>query len=238
MEEGALILVAEDHPFIQKNIEYLLQLDGYRVACADNGRIALEMAQKEIPSLIISDVMMPEMNGYEWISELYQIPAFERIPVMYLTALDSPDDRLKGLSHGAVDYIPKPFTAKELLLKVKNLLNIAPPSDKASPKNTFKENLDALLLKHLYHHLSTEEIADALNLSKSSLQRRAKENLDFSVADYQMHFKLNKAKTWLSEGNYQVNEISDLLGFSSPSHFISSYKKAFSITPKQHTKEL
>ncbi|MDX5321620.1 MAG: response regulator [Bacteroidota bacterium] len=103
-----------------------MKTDDYEVFCANNRQVALDFVLKHIPDFIISDVLMPEMNGYEWITKLHELPLYKQIPLIFLTSLDSPDERIKGLSHGAVDSIAKPFTGKELSLKVKHLLRLNP----------------------------------------------------------------------------------------------------------------
>src|SRR5690606_33255223 len=111
--------------------------------------------------------------------------AYQHIPVIYLTALNSEDDRLEGLSKGAVDYISKPFTAREFLLKVKNLLQLIPEKENSkTPSHPFQLALDQLLANHLTHQLTLDEMAEKLNLSKSSFQRRCKDILGQSAAEY------------------------------------------------------
>jgi len=119
---GARILIAEDEPNIVTSLEFLLQENDYEVRVARDGQEALELAESFLPNLILLDVMMPRHNGFEVCRRIREIPALERIKIVMLTARGRDAEREKGLALGADAYVTKPFSTKELLAKVSELL--------------------------------------------------------------------------------------------------------------------
>lgn len=116
------ILVAEDQPHIRALIEFKLKNNGYRVVAVEDGVAALQKAKELTPDLILLDVMMPLMTGFEVLSALKGIPETKNIPVLLVTAQSSESEVLKGLEMGAEDYITKPFSPNELAARIKSVL--------------------------------------------------------------------------------------------------------------------
>lgn len=116
------VLVAEDQPHIRALIEFKLKNNGYRVIAVEDGEAALQKAKELIPDLILLDVMMPLMTGFEVLAALKDIPETKHIPVLLVTAQSSETEVLKGLEMGAEDYITKPFSPNELAARVKTVL--------------------------------------------------------------------------------------------------------------------
>jgi len=116
------VLVVDDEPDILGVVTYQLSREGFRVSTALNGREAFEAATAEVPDLIVLDLMMPELDGYETLSLLRGQAKTSRIPVILLTARDEDEDRIRGLELGADDYVTKPFNAKELVLRIQAVL--------------------------------------------------------------------------------------------------------------------
>jgi DNA-binding response OmpR family regulator len=116
------ILVAEDQQHIRSLIEYKLKNNGYTVVCAEDGRTALEKAGEILPDLILLDVMMPLMTGFEVLAALKENEKTRNIPILMVTAQSKEDEVLKGLELGADDYITKPFSPNELAARVKTVL--------------------------------------------------------------------------------------------------------------------
>ncbi|MEZ0372644.1 MAG: response regulator, partial [Candidatus Sericytochromatia bacterium] len=109
MSDRGLILVVDDVPQNLQVLRSTLQKEGYRIAAANNGQVALRYLQKEIPDLILLDVMMPEINGFEVCREIKAQEAFQDVPVIFLTARTEVEDVIAGFDAGGVDYITKPF---------------------------------------------------------------------------------------------------------------------------------
>lgn len=116
------ILVAEDQPHIRALIEFKLKNNGYRVVTAEDGEQALQKAKELLPDMILLDVMMPLMTGFEVLAALKKIPETKDIPVLLVTAQSSESEVLKGLEMGAEDYITKPFSPNELAARIKSVL--------------------------------------------------------------------------------------------------------------------
>jgi len=116
------ILVAEDQPHIRALIEFKLKNNGYRVVAVEDGEAALEKAKELIPDMILLDVMMPLMTGFEVLAALKNIPETRHIPVLLVTAQSNESEVLKGLEMGAEDYITKPFSPNELAARIKSVL--------------------------------------------------------------------------------------------------------------------
>ncbi|HLA68238.1 MAG TPA: response regulator [Bacteroidota bacterium] len=117
-----LILVAEDQPHIRALIEFKLKNNGYRVVAVEDGEAALQKSKELIPDMILLDVMMPLMTGFEVLAALKGIPDTKGIPVLLVTAQSSESEVLKGLEMGAEDYITKPFSPNELAARIKSVL--------------------------------------------------------------------------------------------------------------------
>lgn len=121
-----LILVVDDEPRLVNFMRMNLELEGARVASASNGRQALERAREDMPDVVLLDIMMPEMDGFETLRRLRE---FSQVPVLILTAKDDEDDRVRGLELGADDYVSKPFSHRELVSRIRAVLrrHYAPP---------------------------------------------------------------------------------------------------------------
>lgn len=119
------VLVVDDEPDILGVVTYQLSREGFRVSTALNGRAGIEAATAEVPDLIVLDLMMPELDGYETLRLLRDAPGTSRVPVILLTARDEDEQRIRGLELGADDYVTKPFNAKELVLRVQAVLRRA-----------------------------------------------------------------------------------------------------------------
>jgi len=126
------ILVADDEVYIVHILEFSLSMEGYEVVSANNGVAALEVIEKEMPDLVVLDVMMPGLSGHEVCRRLRTDPRTRHIPIIFLTAKDSPAERDEGLELGANAYITKPFGPRKLIEAIEGLLEDAAPHDQAA----------------------------------------------------------------------------------------------------------
>lgn len=127
----AKILIAEDEPFIVESLTFLLDREGYDVSAVADGTAVIGRVQQEVPDLLILDIMLPEMSGFEILRRLRAAPATERLPVLVLSAKGQEADRRRMDEFGADDYLTKPFSNKELLERVASLLQRLTPADGA-----------------------------------------------------------------------------------------------------------
>ena len=234
------ILIVEDHLIIRKKLQAVLEANGFIVYICNNGKEGLFLVDKYLPDLVITDIVMPIMDGYTFMLRMRQDQRFDSIPIVILTALEGADDRIKGLQAGAVDFIVKPFSVKELLFKVRNILNIKKAAQSAliDKRSPFQKKFDAFLQTNLDQNHKLDFIANELQMSRSSLLRNSKKFLHSSPYQYITQKRLQTAKKQMEAGYFQLSEIAYKMGFSSPSHFTASFRKAFGITPSQYINEL
>ena len=147
------ILVVEDHQLLQEAMREILEVDGFTVLTAGDGLVALEMMQETCPDLILSDIMMPQMDGYEFYEKMRENPQWVRIPFIFLTARGDRDDILKGKAMGVEDYLTKPFDTQELLVAIHSRLKRA--HDLQTVTDTEFDQLKQQLIDILSHELRT-----------------------------------------------------------------------------------
>lgn len=258
------ILLVDDNP----NMRYLLEtiLDGhFMLLFAEDGRQALSLAENELPDIIISDVMMPEMDGFEFVRNLKNNVLTNHIPVLFLTAKSSLEDVREGLNIGAWDYIMKPFQEDVLLAKINNLLNdrsrllakelrqgvleesnLVDLKNKPNSKveNDIFELSDPFLRRVIdfidanleKEDLSSEYIEINLSVSKMQLYRKLKAVCGLSVSDVIRKVRVQKAISLLLTSENNVSEIAYKLGFSDPFYFSKVFKKETGMSPLQYKK--
>lgn len=238
------ILIVEDDLNLQETLLDIFELKGFQVSSADNGKEAIEAIEYEKPSLIISDVMMPVMDGFELVEHLKKNSSTELIPVILLTANAMMEAKLKGLEYGATDYITKPFEARELVLKVANILKerkkltqsilTTPALDEPiSEDEAFLRNLRNVVDEHLdTPKLSVDKLAGLLFISKSTLQRRIKRIAGKNANEFVNDYKMECAKQMLENRVGNASEVAKRVGFSSLSYFSQSFKKHYGVNPK------
>ena len=240
------ILLVEDEIEMGKFIAKEISKD-YNVILAHNGEEALKALKTYNITLVVSDVIMPGVNGYELCRQIKSNIEFSHIPVILLTATILLNARIEGLDSGADAYIEKPFSTDLLLAQIVNLIknrsldrqnfiNSPLAHFKSVAMNTtdeeFLKKLHSTLMDNISENdLSVESIAELMGISVSTLYRKVKALTDLNSVEYIRLVRLKKAAELLSEGNYRINEISYLVGFSSPSYFATSFQKQFGVSP-------
>ena len=242
------ILVIDDNNDIRQYEHTLLQ-DDYIVMEAVDGKEGLEIAKKEVPDLVICDVMMPVMDGLEFTEKLKTITATSHIPVIMLTAKNLEEHRAEGYEHGADSYITKPFHSKVLLARIENLLKqrkllkkLFQGSQEAEQEiaESHLEDRDKQFLKQLHaiiqqnlsdSEFSVEDIGKQIGLSRVQLYRKVKAMTGSSVVDLLRKARLAKAKRLLETRSMSVSEVAYDVGFSAPSYFTKCFKEEYGILP-------
>ncbi|WP_298550937.1 response regulator [uncultured Algibacter sp.] len=246
-----LVLIVEDNRDVAHYIKTCLQ-GNYQILHAPNGSIGIEMALEKIPDIIISDVMMPEKDGFEVCELLKTDELTNHIPIIMLTAKATFEDRLTGLSHGADAYLTKPFKKEELLTRIDQLILL-----RKTMLNKFeKTGIDRLLNKNIknsetkflnkiitaIHDNITQaefgplELAIQLGLSESQLYRKLKATSGKSTALFIRSIRLQKGKELLQTTNKIISEIAYDVGFNDPSYFSRAFKKEFGNAPSAISK--
>ncbi len=250
--EQALILIVEDNRDIVLYLKSLL-VDRYNVITARNGEEGLEVAEKSIPDLVITDLMMPVKDGYQFACDMKQNRLLNHIPVIMLTAKTSVEDCIKGLRCGVEAYIRKPFQQEELLIRIENIFEnrrILKEKYMSAITHSASENKldnDANLkflqtIANIIHseinnpELNSTFLADKMAMSISQLSRKINGITGYSTISYVLQLKLNKAKKMLADDNIPVAEVSDACGFYDASYFSRVFKKEFGVSPSHYQK--
>lgn len=254
VEEGkkSCVLLVEDNADIQ---EYLSEgLSAYfRVLRANNGKEALEILEEnEGVNLILSDVMMPVMDGIKLCRQVKRNLKYCHIPLIMLSAKSDVKDQLEGLQTGADDYIPKPFLLEMVVAKVRNLLRTYrqavehySKSMEIEPEKVALNPLDEEFLRKametVKRHLddisfSADAFASEMNMSRSTLHLKMKAVTGESTMDFIRKIRFGEACKLLKEGRYNVTEISEMVGFNTPSYFATSFKKYMGCLPSEYVK--
>jgi len=227
--------------------------ENYNVLVAGNGSEALDWLKKQSVQLIISDVMMPVMDGFALLQHVKADIEFSHIPIILLTAKNTMQSRLEGLELGADAYIDKPFSTSLLMAQISNLLsnrdNIrkfyfnSPIANMKSMAYTkadegFLEKLNEIINEHIGNpDLDVNMIADLMHLSRPTLYRKIRAISDLTPNELIKISRLKKAAELLLQGNMKIYEISDAVGFSSQSYFWSAFIKQFGVSPSKYAKE-
>jgi signal transduction histidine kinase/DNA-binding response OmpR family regulator/ligand-binding sensor domain-containing protein len=231
------ILVVEDNADFRTYLHSMLS-DQYEVLLAENGKMALTLLETETPDLILSDIMMPEMNGLEFVHNVRQKKQFEHLPVIFLSAKNEDLDVQTGLSTGADVYLTKPIRSAMLLSQIVAVLRrerilqgeISAPSKAQEPE--FLRQVREIIFRQLGNpSLNVNQLADALYMSRGKLYMEWKKVSEVSLNDYLKQTRLNEAKVLLSEKGFSVQEAARAVGFSDANYFSTSYKKQFGYSP-------
>ena len=242
------VLVIDDNTDIRQYERTLLQ-DEYIVLEAADGKEGLSVAIKEVPDLVICDVMMPVMDGLEFTEQLKTNTATSHIPVIMLTAKNLEEHRAEGYEHGADSYITKPFHSKVLLARIENLLrqrqllkHLYQGSQEAEKEisESHLEDRDKQFLKQLQtiiqqnlsdSEFGVEDMGQQIGLSRVQLYRKVKAMTGSSVVDLLRKARLAKAKRLLETRSMSVSEVAYEVGFSAPSYFTKCFKEEFGMLP-------
>jgi len=244
-----VLIVEDDKDILDFNTAYLEQ-NRFKVLKARNGKEALELLEKTLPDLIISDMMMPELDGIGLLKAVKNNAQSDHIPVIILSAKAAPESRMEALKLGAQGYLAKPFLPEELLSLVSNQLEIlskrktefkeliTQPEKKVEEKfigtEPYTQKLFALIFKQLDDpDLSVEKLADLMATNRSHFQRKVKTITGLSPSEIIKTIRLEKANELLLSKNGNITEVAYQTGFSSQSYFTKCYTQHFGISPTQ-----
>ena len=251
-DQKPMILVVEDNEMMRNLIRDSLAKD-YNILTAGDGEEALEIVKSYHVDLVISDIMMPKMDGCELCNAIKEDISLSHIPVLLLTAAVGVETHIRSLKSGADAYIEKPFKMDVLKANISNLFRnrdirneqfSSSPLSHYSFSNVSKVELDFMNALHTYildhiseSNLSLDRLAEAMAVSRATLTRKVKADTGVTVNEYVRICRLKKAVELLAENNYRINEVAYLVGFSSPSYFTSSFQKQFGKLPSEFTKK-
>jgi DNA-binding response OmpR family regulator len=246
-----IVLIVEDNSDVRNYIREQLEID-YKILEAANGEEGASIAQIEIPDLIISDVMMPKMDGYQFCKEIRNDEKTSHIPIIMLTAKASLDDKIEGLETGVDDYLTKPFSAKELKVRVKNLIyqrqQLRKRFSKASiikPSEVTATSIDQEFLGKTIKiidsnfedvQFSVDKLAEQMNMSVSQLNRKLNALIDQPPGHLIRSFRLLRAADLLKQNAGTVAEVCYKVGFNDQAYFSRAFKKQFGVSPSDYKK--
>lgn len=246
-----LLLLVEDNDELRSFLATELS-HHYQVLAVDRSNEAWEMAQREVPDIVLSDWMMPGMTGMELCAKLKSSDITNHIPVVLLTARASEAARLEGWQTGADDYIVKPFQLDELKLRLKNLIDqrmlLKTKYSKTSPsvkklvsnlsvEEKFLERVRVAIERHIANtQFSVEVLAEEVNLGKVQLYRKITAIAGCAPAEFIRNYRLDRAAELLRQSAGNVSEVAWKTGFESQSHFARVYRERFGYPPSQTPK--
>jgi len=251
-----LLLIVEDNRDMRNYLRTCLQ-ENYRIREAGNGEAGLEQAFELIPDLVISDVMMSKMDGYQLCEKLKSDERTSHIPVILLTALTSVESKIEGLETGADDFLSKPFDTTELQVRVKNLIDQRRKLTEKFIKNASRLGLSEILnlpesgmasidekflqrsVEVIQHHISNpdfnvDNLADNMNMSRPQFYRKLHALTGLSPNGFIRYNRLQKAAQLLSHHAANVAEIAYDVGFNNPSYFSKCFKEQFGVLPSEY----
>ena len=242
------LLFVEDNEDLCRYLMNAFQTD-YRVVIAKNGKVGLEKAMEILPDVIVSDVMMPVMNGIECCEALKMDERTAHIPVILLTALAEERQQLEGYGAGADDYLPKPFSLAVLKAKIKNLLKRSeqlklyfrdrfdlrtPEQTIADPDKEFLSKVTKVVLAHLQDpEFDVELFCSEMAMSRASLFRKLKSTTGCSASSFTRNIRIKRAAELLGQHAYSIGEVAAQVGFSDPNYFTRCFKEIYGITPSE-----
>jgi signal transduction histidine kinase/ligand-binding sensor domain-containing protein/DNA-binding response OmpR family regulator len=250
-DDSLIALIVEDNSELRKYIASILQSE-YKIVEASTGKEGCNKAVEIIPDIIISDIMMPEMDGYSLCKKLKTDERTSHIPIILLTARAGEEDKLSGLETGADDYLTKPFSSKELSLRVRNLIEIRQTLRKkfssslvikpkeiatGSVDKTFLEKAMKIVEKNISNDkFSVEEFSSEMNLSHSQLHRKLKALVNQSAIQFIRSIRMQRALELLQSNSGNIAEIAWQVGFGDPSYFTKTFSKHFGYLPSDVNK--
>lgn len=254
--EKLLLLIVEDNPDVVNYLRSLLS-EKYRIEVAGNGQEGFEKATDLIPDLVISDVMMPVMDGFAFCKKIKTDLRTSHIPVVMLTAKADADSKVEGLESGADAYLSKPFNREELFIRIKKLIELRQMLQARyrqtatfeevlaisehpifKKEDTFLQDVRQLLEAHLSdEEFGIAELCRSLGMSRSQLYRKFKALTDTTVHHFIRNLRLNKAKSLLLTTDLNVTEVAFETGFKNLSHFSRIFMKKFGSSPSQYRQQ-
>ena len=253
-QDRATVLVVDDQPEVRRYIGRQLRPE-FRVVEAADGAEALHLARQRVPDLVVSDVMMPNLDGYGLARALKGDPELDFVPIILLTAKASTSNKIEGLQEGVDDYLTKPFEARELVARARNLIDgrrrleqrlgptegfvlRLPPADFQPSDQSFLERVRDIIATRLGDpDFGVESLAEALGCDRTYLFRKLRELLDETPSGLLRDLRLARAREMLGVDAGSVSEVAYAVGFKSVSHFSQRFRALYGTTPSKYAAE-
>jgi len=246
------ILIVEDNADLRSYMHNIFK-DKYDVTLAINGSKGFALAKELIPDIIVSDVMMPQMDGYEFCKLLKNDKLTDRIPIILLTAKGMVEDKIEGLNLGADDFMFKPFDSHELSIRVENILEnrmrlrasfqqtMALKDNQLLSRPSIEDQFLTELQQIVIENIENQEfgpltLCDLLGLSKTQLYRKTNDVLGMSPGEYIKKIRLATAAELITNKKATISDVAYMVGFSSVSYFSTNFKNEFGMSPRAYAK--
>ncbi|OAD46446.1 hybrid sensor histidine kinase/response regulator transcription factor [Polaribacter atrinae] len=244
----ASVLVIDDNNDIRDYLKEILEKK-YRVYTAENGKEGLSIVHKKMPNLVISDIMMEGVSGYDVCKQIKTNINTSHIPVILLTAKNTIDDKIEGFEKGSDAFIEKPFNNKLLLTRVKALIEerdilkrkflLADTVSKDTIPTTVDKQFIEKIISKIEAHISESEfsvqsLTESVQMSQDQLYRKIKALTGLSINHFIRLIRIKKSARLLSEGNHTVSEILYMVGFNNPSYFTKCFKAEYGVLPSNY----
>lgn len=250
-DNNTVVLVVEDNDDLRIYLKNFLSTH-FRVLTAKNGTQGLEIALEVIPNIILTDIMMPGIDGLELTEAIKSNKKTNFIPVIILTAMSESEYQKQGLLKGADSFLVKPIDESVLMAQILNILNNRqslkrlfdqanenPGGNTGLSQPSFIEHAEKIVMAHLQlPDFNISELASQLNVSNSSLHRKIKAAVNQSPTEFIRDIRLKKAIVLMKDNNYNIDEISIYVGFNSTSYFMRSFKRKYGKTPKDYRRTI
>lgn len=238
-----ILLIVEDNADVAEYLQVCLS-PHYQFLFAKNGKIGLEEALEKIPDIIISDVMMPEMDGFELCERLKNDPRTNHIPIILLTAKSTTKSKLEGLSKGADAYLEKPFDKEELLIRLQQLIllrkNILEKNNlelEKQPEDEFLQKIHQIVLENIEDSdFDVSRLVAKMEMSRTQIHRKIKALTDQSTTQFVRIIRMQEAKKMLVSTSLNVSEVAYKVGYKNPTNFSTHFKAHFGYPPSQSSK--
>ena len=246
------VAIIEDDPDMMDQIRESIGRY-FRIDCYTDGQSALNGIKEKQPSLILCDIMLPDINGYEIVRQLRADKSIRQVPIIMLTALDGDEHLLKGYKAGADDYMVKPCNFELLVLRITQLIkwyDKVRPADGETPEvhqqpiitdeadQRFREKMETIIAQHLGDaDFNVDTLASMLKMGRTKFYGKMKEFTGMSPNNYLQTERLKKAAELLIEGDLNVTEISYKVGFQSPTYFYKCFKEKYGVPPSKYGKQ-
>ena len=246
--ENPLLLVVEDEADIRAFIISIFK-NNYQVIEAENGKIGISKALKKMPDLIISDIMMSEIDGIQLCNTLKTNELTSHIPIILLTAKVGEENEIEGVKTGADAYVTKPFKSEKLKIRVEKLienrrqlqkhfsktLSIKPELSITSAESDFLKRLQTVLDEHITEpDFTSERFGKLMHMSRTQLHRKLKAISGMSASEFIRSQRLKLAIRLLEESDASISEIAYQVGFNTPSYFSKCFKVEYNCTPNEY----
>jgi DNA-binding response OmpR family regulator len=239
------VLIVEDDLALLLTLKELLENSGFEVRTAKDGKTAMQEIYRRLPDLVITDLMMPNINGYKLFTKIRKDEKYNTLPFIIITANVLIEEKMKLLEKGVNDYIIKPFSFHELVFKINNILSF---KEKLINKYEIKINqsilgndnddyllnkVDEFILLNIKHSFVVGDIASYCNVSKSTLDKRIRKITSKNISQYVREFRLEYSIKLMEKGVRSIKKVYIESGFNSPSYYCLAFKNYKGISPKK-----